>query len=87
MLKEKSSLERAREARALKRMKVEYKRKHGRKFESEGGGSVRTEDSEEERRKNDPFLKMQDRVHRRVKKDKFRRKIYRLLAYQQELVN
>ena len=82
MLKEKSSLERAREARGLKRMKMEYKRKHGRKFESDGAGSVRTEDSlEEEGLKKDPFQKMQDRVNRRVKKDKFRRKIHRLLAY------
>ena len=46
-----------------------------------------TEDSEEERLKNDPFIKMQNRVHRRVKKDKVRRKIYRLLDYQQQLID
>ena len=80
MLKEKTSLERAREARALKRMKIAYQRKHGRKFESDKG-SIKTEDSEEERQKNDPFLKMTKRVHKRVKEEKIRRKIYRLLAF------
>lgn len=55
-------------------------RKYGKRLES-GEGSVATEDSEEERRKNDPFTKMQKRVYTRVKKDKLRRKIHRLIKF------